>query len=267
MAKRCAAICGLVLALAGCGTPANPPQGATEAPRGQETTRSASPSPTECEDPCTTTTTTTTTTAATARPPAAHPSTSTAVTPTSGRSATVRRNTDGPQSPTYTRDQFGSGWTDPDHNGCDARQDAVARATTNRVYDGKCRIVVADVFDRYTGRTYRQAKTSTFDIDHIVAEHDAWLSGAYTWTRARRIAFANDPADLVLTTASANRSKGDQDPSQWAPASHDGACFYARTYRAIKLRWRLHTTAAQRAAIRHTLATCTGTENRSESVV
>jgi hypothetical protein len=95
-----------------------------------------------------------------------------------------------------------------------------------------------------------------------VAEHDAWLSGAASWTRARRIAFANDPADLVLTTASANRSKGDQDPSQWAPASHDGACFYARTYRAIKLRWRLHTTPAQRAAIRRTLATCTGTEGR-----
>jgi hypothetical protein len=164
--------------------------------------------------------------------------------------------------PAYSRDAFGTRWTDPDHNGCDARQDAVARATTNRVYDGKCRIVVADVFDRYTGRTYRQAKTSAFDIDHIVAEHDAWLSGAYTWTRARRIAFANDPADLVLTTASANRSKGDQDPSTWAPASHDGACFYARTYRAIKLRWRLHTTPAQRAAIRRTLATCTGTENR-----
>jgi hypothetical protein len=95
-----------------------------------------------------------------------------------------------------------------------------------------------------------------------VAEHDAWESGASSWTRARRIAFANDPADLVLTTASANRSKGDQDPSTWAPASHDGACWYVRTYRAIKLRWRLHTTTAQRAAIRRTLATCTGTEGR-----
>jgi hypothetical protein len=103
---------------------------------------------------------------------------------------------------------------------------------------------------------------SAFDIDHVVALHDAWNSGASSWTRARRIAFANDPADLVLTTASANRSKGDQDPSQWAPASHDGACWYARTYRAIKLRWRLHTTVAQRSAIRRTLATCTGTEGR-----
>jgi hypothetical protein len=108
-----------------------------------------------------------------------------------------------------------------------------------------------------------------------VALHDAWNSGASMWTRARRVAFANDLAGLVLTTASANRSKGDQDPSTWAPlpcgpvsatcesrSLDNGPCWYARTYRAIKLRWRLHTTTAQRAAIRRTLATCTGTENR-----
>jgi hypothetical protein len=215
-AKRCAAICGVVLTLGACQTAQNGGEALTGAPRAQKTASQPQPE-----------------------------------TPRSAGSV-----------PAYSRDAFGSGWTDPDRNGCDARQDAVARATTNRVYDGKCRIVVADVFDRYTGRTYRQAKTSTFDIDHIVAEHDAWLSGAASWTRARRIAFANDPADLVLTTASANRSKGDQDPSTWAPASHDGACFYVRTYRAIKLRWRLHTTTAQRSAIRRTLTTCTGTEGR-----
>jgi hypothetical protein len=164
--------------------------------------------------------------------------------------------------PPYSRDAFGTGWTDPDHNGCDARQDAIRAATTNRVTAGPCKITRADIRDRYTGRTYPAANPTNFDIDHVVALHDAWNSGAWTWTRARRIAFANDPADLVLTTASANRSKGDQDPSTWAPASHDGACFYARTYRAIKLRWRLHTTKPQRSAIRRTLATCTGTENR-----
>jgi hypothetical protein len=257
--NRCAAICGLLLALAGCGTPANPPQAVTGPPTARETARSASPSPTGCEDSCTRTPTSTATGSATASARSA----GTAKTPRSAPAPTATGTpAGGTASPPYSRDAFGTGWTDPDHNGCDARQDAVARATTNRVYDGKCRIVVADVFDRYTGRTYPHANPSAFDIDHVVALHDAWNSGAASWTRARRIAFANDPADLVLTTASANRSKGDQDPSTWAPASHDGACWYARTYRAIKLRWRLHTTAAQRAAIRRTLATCTGMENR-----
>jgi hypothetical protein len=113
--------------------------------------------------------------------------------------------------PAYSRDAFGTGWTDPDHNGCDARQDAIRAATTNRTTTGPCKITRADIRDRYTGRTYPHANPSAFDIDHVVALHDAWN---------------------------------------------------VRTYRAIKLRWRLHTTPAQRAAIRRTLATCTGTENR-----
>jgi hypothetical protein len=251
--NRCVAICGLLLALAGCGTPTNPPQSATGHSRGQEPARSVSPSPTGCEDPCTPTRTSTTTRTRQGSASASAPS---ATTPgvASARPA--------PAPSTYTRDAFGSGWTDPDHNGCDARQDAIRAATTNRATAGPCKITVADIRDRYTGRTYPHANPSAFDIDHVVALHDAWTSGAWKWTLAKRKAFANDPADLVLTTASANRSKGDQDPSTWAPASHDGACFYVRTYRAIKLRWRLHTTPAQRAAIRRTLATCTGTENR-----
>jgi hypothetical protein len=253
MTTRCAAICGLLLALAGCGTPANPPQSATGPSRGQETARSVSPSPTGCEDSCTTDT-----------PNIATHTSSTDSAGASAKSAGTATSASVPAAgvPPYARDAFGGGWTDPDHNGCDARQDAIRAATTNRVMAGPCKITQGDIRDRYTGRTYPHANPSAFDIDHVVALHDAWNSGASSWTRARRIAFANDPADLVLTTASANRSKGDQDPSQWAPASHDGACFYARTYRAIKLRWRLHTTPAQRAAIRRTLATCTGTGGR-----
>jgi hypothetical protein len=249
--NRCAAICGLLLTLAGCGTPASPPQAATGASRRQESARSASPSPTGCEEPCTTTRTSAPPTGAASVPARSASTGAGASAPTATTSA-----------PGYSRDQFGSGWTDPDHNGCDARQDAIRAATTNRTTTGPCKITRADIRDRYTGRTYPHANPSAFDIDHVVALHDAWNSGASSWTRARRIAFANDPADLVLTTASANRSKGDQGPDTWAPASHDGACWYVRTYRAIKLRWRLHTTPAQRAAIRRTLATCTGTENR-----
>jgi hypothetical protein len=252
--NRWAAICGLLLALAGCGTPASPPQAATGASRGQETARSASPSPTGCEDPCTTASTRPT------APGSASAPAPSATSPAGGSASAPSAR--GTQPGPYSRDQFGTGWTDPDHNGCDARQDAIRAATSNRVMAGPCKITRADIRDRYTGRTYPAANPSAFDIDHVVALHDAWNSGASSWTRARRIAFANDPADLVLTTASANRSKGDQDPSTWAPASHDGACWYVRTYRAIKLRWRLHKDAAQRAAIRRTLATCTGTEGR-----
>jgi hypothetical protein len=251
--NRCAAICGALI-LTGCAGTGTARSAATDPTTPRETARHASPSPNRCEEPCTTGRTSTATTGHASAPA------KTAGTPRTGSAPASAAPPS--TSPAYSRDAFGSGWTDPDHNGCDARQDAIRAATTNRVTAGPCKITRADIRDRYTGRTYPGANPSAFDIDHVVAEHDAWESGAYTWTRARRVAFANDPADLVLTTASANRSKGDQGPDTWAPASHDGACWYARTYRAIKLRWRLHTTPAQRAAIRRTLTACTGTENR-----
>jgi hypothetical protein len=228
-AKRCAAICATVLTLGACQAAQNGGEALTGAPRAQKTASQPQPE-----------------------------------TPRSAGSV-----------PAYSRDAFGSGWTDPDHNGCDARQDAIRAATTNRVMAGPCKITRADIYDRYAGRTYPGANPSAFDIDHVVALHDAWNSGAASWSLAKRKAFANDPADVVLTTASANRSKGDQDPSEWAPlpcapasatceprSLQNGACWYVTHYRAIKLRWHLHTTAPQRSAVRRTLATCTGTENR-----
>jgi hypothetical protein len=258
-AKRCAAVCGVVI-LAGCAGTGTTRSAATTPTTPREAASHATPTPTGCEDPCTTTPTSTPTGPVSASATPAQPSSpGTAGAPAPTATKTPATST---PLPAYSRAEFGTGWTDPDHNGCDARQDAIRAATTNRTTAGPCKITRADIYDRYTGRTYPHANPSAFDIDHVVALHDAWNSGAWKWTAAKRKAFASDPSVLVLTTASANRSKGDQDPSQWAPASHDGACFYARTYRAIKLRWRLHTTGPQRAAIRRTLATCTGTEGR-----
>jgi hypothetical protein len=244
--NRCAAICGLLLALAGCGTPASPPRAVTGASTGQKTARSLPPSPAR---------------SATTPPPA------------SGAPVRVayKRAYFGPRCTLGTSgcDPLGVRWDWVDTDGpgplCDGRQEAVLRATTDQHKRSRCQVTTADVHDRYTGKTINDAPTSSFDVDHVASLHDAWESGAWAWCGgpgycAKRIAYANDPTVLVLTTASANRSKGDQDPSTWAPASHDGACFYARAYRAIKLRWRLHTTPAQRSAIKKTLVTCQGAQ-------
>jgi hypothetical protein len=130
----------------------------------------------------------------------------------------------------------------------------------------KCQITTGTIHDTYSGRDYPAAATRDYDVDHVVALADAWRSGASTWTPARRKAFANDPAELVLTTAHTNRSKSDQGPDTWAPTSHPGACWYAAQYAAVKYLWGLTPdpdhAEAERAAIETTLAGCTGTEGR-----
>jgi hypothetical protein len=226
---------------------AQPPQAATQT---TTTTRT-------CEGPCTTT--------RTSPPPASAPATArSAATPTTTASAAPSAPA---ATPGYSRDQFGNGWADPDHNGCDARQDAITRAVT--VVDartGRCQITTGTIHDVYASRDYPAAATRDFDVDHVVALADAWRSGAATWTPARRKAFANDPAELVVTTAHTNRSKSDQGPDTWAPTSHAGACWYAARYAAVKYLWGLTPDPdhgdAEGAAIETTLAGCTGTEGR-----
>jgi hypothetical protein len=238
------AICGVLLA--GCiETPTEGQKAAREAAQPSVTVIQPTTVTKTCEEPCTTgAAPRSTTTASVPARPAGTPPKLSAAAPTAGA------------APTYSRDQFGSGWADPDGNGCDGRQDAVARATTDRHYTSRCYIATGDVLDWYTGRVCDDCATRNFDVDHVVALADAWRSGASKWTRTKRVRYANDPLVLVLTNASLNRSKSDRGPDEWAPINHTAACKYVRRYRQIKLAWGLHSTTGQRAAIRRTLATC-----------
>ncbi|MDN5887943.1 MAG: deoxyribonuclease, partial [Micrococcaceae bacterium] len=53
------------------------------------------------------------------------------------------------------RDQFGSGWKDPDGNSCDARQDILTRDMTNLKYKDSrhCLVASGTLADLYTGKT------------------------------------------------------------------------------------------------------------------
>jgi hypothetical protein len=231
-----AAICGLLLA--GCvHTPTDGQKAAQRAAQPSVTVIQPTTVTKTCEEPCT--------------------RTSIATTPSGKAAASTAAPPAAVASPTYSRDRFGNGWADPDGNGCDGRQDAVARATTDQHRTSRCYIATGDVTDWYTGRVCDDCPTRSFDVDHVVALADAWRSGASKWSRARRVAYANDPGVLVVTNASLNRSKGDRGPDEWAPVNHDAACKYVRRYEFIKRVWRLRTTGPQRSAIRRTLATCT----------
>jgi hypothetical protein len=239
------AICGLLLT--GCvSTPTEGQKAAQGAAQPSVTVIQPTTDTTTCEGPCTTTRTSDPGAGASA------PATIAGTPPTPSAPATIAPTTEAP----YSRDQFGSGWADPDGNGCDGRQDAVARATTDQHRTSRCYIATGDVTDWYTGRVCDDCPTRSFDVDHVVALADAWRSGASKWSRARRVAYANDPNVLVVTNASLNRSKGDRGPDEWVPVNHDAACKYVRRYEFIKRVWRLHTTGPQRSAIRRTLATC-----------
>ena len=87
---------------------------------------------------------------------------------------------------------------------------------------------------------------------------EAWDSGAYGWTAARRQAYANDLDDyrtLVGVTDSVNQSKSDQDIAEWLPAQQ--RCRYLREYVAVKIRWTLSVDSAEKTAMNDLAAGCT----------
>ncbi len=112
--------------------------------------------------------------------------------------------------------------------------------------------------DPYTSTTIMFARggASEVDIDHVVALGDAWQKGAWRWPHGERVAFANDPLNLLAVDASANRQKGDGDTATWLPANKSFRCAYVARQVSVKLKYALSVTAAERDAMRRVLARC-----------
>jgi hypothetical protein len=155
----------------------------------------------------------------------------------------------------YSRDRFPH-WISQG-GGCDTR-DKVLQRDGDDVHTGAdCAISSGTWVSPYDGKKTTDAHS--LDIDHLVPLADAWRTGAASWTDAKREQFANDLTrpQLVAVTAGSNRSKGDQDPSQWKPPNTGYWCTYAKSWVTVKAYWQLSVTAAEKSALESMLGSCT----------
>jgi hypothetical protein len=160
----------------------------------------------------------------------------------------------------YSRAQFGPAWADVDHNHCDTRDDILRRDLTGLSYRAgtkDCIVTGGDLADPYTGKriVYKRG-ASKVDIDHAVALSDAWQKGAQNWTKAKREDFANDPLNLLAVDSSTNRRKSDGDTATWLPPNKAFRCPYVARQVAVKKKYGLWVSAAEKAAMRKVLDTC-----------
>lgn len=191
-----------------------------------------------------------TTTSTTPKPPVA----GTALAAVAGLSVKGRAPKTG-----YTRDQFGQAWFDVDRNGCDTRNDILRRDLGSMQMKNACKVLAGTLApDPYTGTSIRfvYGGASEVDIDHVVALSDAWQKGAASWPAGKRLALANDPLNLLAVDASANRSKGDGDTATWLPANKSFRCTYVARQVAVKGKYSVWVTVAERDAMTRVLATC-----------
>ncbi|WP_431034338.1 HNH endonuclease family protein [Streptomyces sp. P6-2-1] len=159
----------------------------------------------------------------------------------------------------YERSKFGSAWADVDSNHCDTRNDILKRDLKDvKFKTGDC-VIASGVLndDPYSGEDVTFTRgASKIDIDHLVSLSDAWQKGAAKWGPSKRIALANDPLNLLAVSAGPNRSKGDGDTATWLPENKSYRCTYVAGQVAVKVKYGLWVTAAEKAAMRKVLTTC-----------
>ncbi|MCJ0980482.1 HNH endonuclease family protein [Rhodococcus sp. ARC_M12] len=176
----------------------------------------------------------------------------------------------------YARSAFGAAWTDANTvlwggNSLSTREDILSRDLVNITCKVRSSVAAASppcvvqtgvLHDPYTGTTSNfvrgEATSPLVPIEHVVALSDSWQKGAQQLSVAERVNLANDPLNLIATTQAPNMAKGDSDAASWLPPNKTFRCAYVARQVAVKFRYRLWVTEAEKTAIASVLSTCPG---------
>jgi hypothetical protein len=114
--------------------------------------------------------------------------------------------------------------------------------------------------DPYTGKTinfkYGVGTSIAVQIDHVVALSDAWQKGAQKLSSRQREALYNDPLNLLAVDGRTNSSKGDSDAASWLPPNKSFRCNYVARQIAVKAKYRLWVSKAEKATMKGILSSC-----------
>lgn len=161
----------------------------------------------------------------------------------------------------YSRAAF-THWSDLNRDGCDSRNEILKRDLTQIVFKAgtrDCKVIGGQLLDPFSGKTLIfSSSKSTVDIDHLVSLSNAWQTGAAYFDKKTRESLANDPLNLLAVDAKLNRQKGDGDAATWLPPLKSFRCEYVAIQVAVKAKYLLWVTSAEREAIIKVLDNCPG---------
>lgn len=160
----------------------------------------------------------------------------------------------------YKREQFYQNW--PTVEGCSLRQRIIARefGETKKLAEDGCKVISGKFREPYTGKELNFATSQEIaqdiQVDHVVALSDAWQKGAQNQTKKQRFQIATDPLNLLAVEAKANLEKLDSDAASWLPPNKAFRCQYVARQIAVKFKYQLWITMAEREAMRGVLEKC-----------
>lgn len=159
----------------------------------------------------------------------------------------------------YDRKEFGSSWAS--WRSCNTRQKILGRDVKEAKIDSDgCTVISGKLPDPYTGRTIelvnKSAVSRKVQIDHVVALANAWQTGASQWDDTKREQLANDDLELIAVSSNANQEKSDADAAGWLPSNRGFRCAYVARQIAVKLKYALWVTSAEKTAMTRVLNSC-----------
>lgn len=141
------------------------------------------------------------------------------------------------ESVNYKRSEWRH-WSDLDKNGCDSREDLLVASGVNVKTDPKtCKVLSGSWTEVYSNTT--TTDSSSLDVDHVVPLAWAARNGGNIWLADKKEQFANDPVNLVLASASENRSKSDKGPADYLPPNTAFQCEYAKRFVTVLVNYEL----------------------------
>jgi hypothetical protein len=160
----------------------------------------------------------------------------------------------------YDRAAFGQAWSDDQdelygHDGCDTRNNILRRDLVDvevRPNTNEC-VVIAGRLDpepyTVTVRQFTKAHADELQVDHVYPLAASWDAGASAWSPQQRIAFANDPLNLLLVDGGLNQAKGASTPAKWMPPNRAVGCSYAYRYALVAAKYALPVSVADRVTM------------------
>lgn len=147
-------------------------------------------------------------------------------------------------------------WSDLDGNKCDTRQDTLIKDGTDIVMrqGTTCRVESGKWIGPYNGETF--TNPSDLDIDHIIPLEYASFHGGAKWDAKKKEQFANDPQNLLATSAKENRSKGSKGPADYMPPREEFQCSYASSWINLSSKYNLSITDKDKRELSRALRTC-----------
>lgn len=164
----------------------------------------------------------------------------------------------------YSREEFGPAWADVDHDGCDQRNQILARdmtGETTRPGTRDCVVLTGTLADPYTGRAiaFVRGRTTSEAACRSTTSSRSRTRGRpapSSSTSAPGSSWPGNPENLQATDGPTNRAKSDADAATWLPPKTGYRCTYVARQIKVKTTYRLWVTPPERDAMARVLARC-----------